>query len=108
MKKPSKIKVKKVKKKNPYLLNPYQLGEPYDPDKFTKISKICSTPDSGSKTTKHKLKINFKEPSKSPSALRKTNATLIVDEARNSSFSKRLQMQECKVEVQKRPMEREK
>lgn len=94
VKKPRKIKVKKVKKTNPYLLNPYQFGEPYDPDKFTKISKVCSTPDSANKTTKHKLKINFKEPSKSPSALRKTNGTLIVEEARNSSFSKRTQIKE--------------
>ena len=73
-------------------MNPYgPFGEPYDPDKFAKLAaKVCMTPEASSKPTptKYRFKLNFKETSKSPSVLRKTDATLIVDDvARKSSFA---------------------
>jgi hypothetical protein len=40
-----KIRVRRVKRKNLYLENPYAFGEPYDPDRFLKLLKHSQTPD---------------------------------------------------------------
>ena len=56
-----KIRVRKVKRKNLYLENPYACGEPYDPNRFIKLLKISQTPDNTTfKARKSPVKISIK------------------------------------------------